>query len=261
MARHVSQLPFQQLSNQAASADTFDNFPSFLMSVRKTSDNGTISIFTKDGVIVHKIQDVLITCKGGPILIGICDSKGRYCVPLMQQHGHWQPHRPSKKARQTLQQANSVYDLPSIKHAIKWMHAVCGYPVKTTWVKAVKAGNFVGWPLLTVKNINRYYPETDETPKGHIHQQRKNVRSSKKPFEECNAAAALRGKKVKDIYIRMYDMRGTTFSNQTGQFPTRSERGNKYIMVLVKINSNAILIEPMKLCKDAKMIRAYDVLV
>ena len=165
MARHVSQLPFQQLSNQAASADTFDNFPSFLMSVRKTSDNGTISIFTKDGVIVHKIQDVLITCKGGPILIGICDSKGRYCVPLMQQHGHWQPHRPSKKARQTLQQANSVYDLPSIECAIKWMHANCGYPVKTTWVKAVKAGNFVDWPLLTVKNINKYYPKTDEMPK------------------------------------------------------------------------------------------------
>ncbi len=48
------------------------------------------------------------------------------------------------------------------------MHAVCGYPIKTTRVKAVKAGNFVGWPLLTVKNINKYYPETDETPKGHM---------------------------------------------------------------------------------------------
>jgi hypothetical protein len=32
-------------------------------------------------------------------------------------------------------------------------------------------------------------------------------------------------------------------------------------MVLVKIDSNAILIEPMKSCKDAEMIRAYDVLV
>ena len=80
----------------------------------------------------------------------------------------------------TLRQANSVYNLPSIKHAIKWMHAVCGYPVKTTWVKAVKAGNFVGWPLLTTKNINKNYPKTDETPKEHMNQQRKNVRSTKK---------------------------------------------------------------------------------
>ncbi len=84
MARHVSQLPFQQLSDWAASTDTFDNFPSLLMSVGKTSDNGTISIFTKDGITVHKEQDVLITCKGKPILIGIHDSKGRYRTPLMQ---------------------------------------------------------------------------------------------------------------------------------------------------------------------------------
>ena len=108
------------------------------MSVGKRSDGGFISIFTKDGVTVHKEQDVLITYKGKPILIGIHDSKGRYCIPLMQQRGHWQPRRPSKKARQTLRQANSVYDLPSIEHAIKWMYAVCGYPVKTTWIKAVK---------------------------------------------------------------------------------------------------------------------------
>jgi hypothetical protein len=141
------------------------------------------------------------------------------------------------------------------------MHAVCGYPVKTTWVKAVKAGNLLGWPLLTVKNINKYYPETDEMPKGHMNQQRKNVHSTKKPFKECNAAAALRRKKVKDIYVCTCDTHETTFSNQTGQFPTQSKRGNKYIMVLVKIDSNDILIEPMKLRKDAKMIQAYDVLV
>ena len=107
-ARHVSRLPFQQLSNRAASADTSNDFPSLLMSVGKTSDDGTISIFTKDGVIVHKEQDVLITCKGKPILIGIRDSKGCYSIPLMQQHGHWQLRRSSKKARQTLRQANSV---------------------------------------------------------------------------------------------------------------------------------------------------------
>jgi hypothetical protein len=51
------------------------------------------------------------------------------------------------------------------------------------------------------------------------------------------------------------------FSDQTGQFPTRSQRGNKYIMVLVEIDSNAILVEPMKSRKDEKMIRAYNALL
>jgi hypothetical protein len=39
------------------------------------------------------------------------------------------------------------------------------------------------------------------------------------------------------------------------------QQGNKYIMVMVEINSNAILVEPMKSCKDAEMIRAYDALL
>jgi len=103
------------------------------------------------------------------------------------------------------------------------MHTVCGYPVKTTRSKAVKAGHFVGWPLLTEKNINKYYPETDETPKGHMNQQQKNVRSTKTPFEVCNAAAALQRKKMKDIFFSTYDMRKTSFSNQTSQFPKQSK--------------------------------------
>jgi hypothetical protein len=101
-ARHGSRLPFKQLSDRAASADSFEDFPRSLMSVGKTSDDGTISIFTKEGVTVHKEQDALITCKGEPMLIGICDDKGRYRIPLVQQRGHWQPQKPSKKARHAL---------------------------------------------------------------------------------------------------------------------------------------------------------------
>ena len=68
-AKHVTQLPFQQLSPKANQADTFDDFPTSLMSVGKTEDDGTISIFTKEGITVHKEQDVLITYKAKPILI------------------------------------------------------------------------------------------------------------------------------------------------------------------------------------------------
>jgi hypothetical protein len=53
----------------------------------------------------------------------------------------------------------------------------------------------------------------------------------------------------------------TTFSDQTGQFPIQSLCGNKYIMVMVEINSNAILVKPMKNRKDDKMIRAYNALL
>ena len=105
---NVTALPIAQLPAQATEADTFTDFPHFLMSVGKTSDAGTISIFTKDGVTVHNEEDVLITCKGEPILIGARDERGRYRIPLIQQRGQWQPRTPSKKAKKALRQANSV---------------------------------------------------------------------------------------------------------------------------------------------------------
>ena len=69
------------------------------MSVGNSTDDGTISIFTKDGVTVHKEQDVLIKCKGKPILIGARDDQGRYRIPLLQQKGQWQP--PTTQTQET----------------------------------------------------------------------------------------------------------------------------------------------------------------
>ncbi|KAL7525268.1 hypothetical protein ACHAWF_001283, partial [Thalassiosira exigua] len=192
------------------------------MSVDKTSDAGTISIFTQDGVTIHNEQDVLITCKGAPILIGVRDdSNGRYRIPPVQHRGQWQPCKPSKKAKSILRQANSVYDLPSTEQAIKWMHAVCGYPVKSTWLVAIEAGNFVGWPLLTVRNVKKYYPKTTETSKGHMNQTRKNVRTTKappQPFEPCDTSK-LKDRKGRDIFTKVYDVHDTIYSDQTGNFP------------------------------------------
>ncbi len=155
---------------------------------------------------MFKEEDVLITCKGELILIGIQDGRGQYQIPLMQQRGQWQPRCPSKQARKALQQANSVYNLPSTEQAIKWMHAVCRYLVKLTWLKAIKAGNYVGWPMLTERNIQKYYPKATKTAKGHLNQTRKKVCSTKEkpePLETCNTSQ-LHGKKVCNVYTKTY---------------------------------------------------------
>lgn len=51
------------------------------------------------------------------------------------------------------------------------------------------------------------------------------------------------------------------FFDQTGQFPTCSQQGNKYVMVMVEIDSYAILLEPLTSWNDGEMIRAYGALV
>jgi hypothetical protein len=93
-ATFVMQLPFKDLSAKAKQAGTFQDFPSSLMSVGKTANDGTIFFFSKNDVTVHKETDVLITCKGKPILIGVCNEQGCYRIPLIQQRGQWQPRRP-----------------------------------------------------------------------------------------------------------------------------------------------------------------------
>ncbi len=120
----------------------------------------------------------------------------------------------------------------------------------------------MGWPMLNERNVQKYYPETTETAKGHLNQTRKNVRSTKAkaPLETCDNSQ-LQGKKVPDVYTNTYMVRESMFSDQTGQFHTRSQQGNKYIMVMVDINSNAILVEPMKSRKDEEMIRTYNALL
>ena len=166
------------------------------MSIKKTVDDGNIPIFTKDGITVHKEQDVLITCKGAPILTGKRDKRGCYCIPLIQWWGQWQRFKATKKSRKFPQEANIVSNLQSTEQAIKWMHSVCRYPVKSTWFKAIKTGNFVGWTLLTKVNVTKHYPKTNGTPKGHMSQIRKNVRSTgRKPTQlKVSDTTTLRGK-------------------------------------------------------------------
>ena len=66
-------------------------------------------------------------------------------------------------------------DLPSMGALVGFYHACAGFPVKQTWLKAIKAGNFNSLPGLTYSNATRYCPDADETIKGHLAQQRQNV--------------------------------------------------------------------------------------
>ena len=142
---------------------------------------------------------------------------------------------------------------------------MCGYPVNTTWLNMLKAGNYTGWPFLTIQNFQNYYLETTETPKGHINQTRKNVCSTKKTTPTINSLVFHRTRivqqhffpgKKRDVYTKVYDVRDTIFSNQTGKFTSRYRQGNKYVIVMVEIDSSGILMKPMKCIKDTEMLQA-----
>ena len=113
--------------------------------------------------------------------------------------------------------------------------------------------------MITERNVENYYPETTETPKGHMNKTRKNVRSTKPkrtPLEVTNTSK-LQGQKVHGIYTNIYEVRNTVFSDKTGQFPTRSQQGNKCITVMFEIDSNAILVKHIKSRNDVELTREY----
>ena len=73
---------------------------------------------------------------------------------------------------------------------------------------------------------------------------------------EVPKVATLQVHKARDVYTIVYEVRNIVFSNQTGQFPTRSQQGNKYIMVMVEIDSNVILVKPINNRKNEELTRA-----
>ena len=46
----------------------------------------------------------------------------------------------------------SAYNLTSVEALVQYLHTDDGFPVKSTWLDVIKAGNFVSWPGLKYQN-------------------------------------------------------------------------------------------------------------
>jgi hypothetical protein len=56
---------------------------------------------------------------------------------------------------------HNVYELPSVKPTIWYLHGVAGFPTKASWLKAIHKGNYLSWPLINVKTL----PSTSLNPR------------------------------------------------------------------------------------------------
>ena len=68
-------------------------------------------------------------------------------------------------------------------------------------------------------------------------------------FEEVDKTLPS-GLREKDVYIKVIEVKNTIYADQTGRFPVMSSSGHKYIMIMVEINSNVVMAEPMKSKRD-----------
>ena len=66
-----------------------------------------------------------------------------------------------------------------MEELVCYMHVAAGFPVKSTWLKAIKHGNYNSWPGLTYNNAAKYFPQSIETIKVHMVKSSQGVRSTK----------------------------------------------------------------------------------
>ena len=131
--------------------------------------------------------------------------------------------------------------------------------MKPTWLTALCKGFFATWLLLMESAVNKYIPELAEMAKRHMYQQCQRLRLTN-PNSTNNHNQPQR-QKGQDTYAQVYDMRNIMYTDQTGAFPIISCLGNWYLMVSCEIESNAILVEPMKNRSSGEMSKAYKTLM
>jgi hypothetical protein len=162
----------------------------------------------------------------------------------------------------TLQCANVLQLQTGIRQMVTYLHAAAFSPVKSTWIAAIVKGYYTSWPGLTPSAVQKYYPQTIATAKGHLDQTRQNIRSTKNKTVEAPTTIEMipqqePNNKITNQAFATVKETGKVYTDQTGQFPITSSNGYKYMLVMYHYDTNAILVEPLKTRHGNEMLRGY----
>ena len=88
-----------------------------------------------------------------------------HCTKLMQLLGkiNIKPHIPSTSNaasnQSTLHQANAIIRKDKYKTELaQYLHAAAVYPVLSTFIQAIKKGNFLSWPGIGSISFKKHLP-------------------------------------------------------------------------------------------------------
>ena len=138
---------------------------------------------------------------------------------------------------------------------VKYFHAAAGFPVKDTWLRAIKNNNYGSWPGLTYENARKYCPSKDETLKGHLVQTLQGIRSTKpKVQQQARPEPVLN---TNYLHLTVEPM-SKLYTDDTCRFPTIDQSGTRYIMIAFHTPTNSILVAPFKSRKYVHRMEAYN---
>ena len=132
--------------------------------------------------------------------------------------------------------------------------------------------------------MRAHFPESEETQKGHMQNERQGLRSTRKlakrknDVDGDNASSTeclpiINNLKHQDVFMctfdlknemqsKIYDqMKEKIYSDQRGKCPVRSSRSHQYIMVLINMDSSYISMEPMKTRHASQIVKTYQIMI
>ncbi len=74
----------------------------------------------------------------------------------------------------------NVYELKTQPEIVRYYHAAAGFPTIPTWLKAIKNNHYALWTGLTYEGVSNYFPESEETHKGHARKLKSGQGSTRK---------------------------------------------------------------------------------
>ena len=118
-------------------------------------------------------------------------------------------------------------------------------PTKATLVSAIKNDHLVRIPGLTEQLVSKHLSDLSATDKGHIHRNRKIIRSTRKNIVENDVHPEFDKSAPCEMYcyaaLADYNKRAI-YTDSTGRFPICAYDGSQYILLTYVYDANAFLV-------------------
>ena len=170
--------------------------------------------------------------------------------------------------------SNNVHTLSTKLDIIQYLHRAAFSPIVSSWTTAITAVFYTTWPVLKSALVRTHLPKSIATAKGHLRQDRQNVRSTRNTYPATTISnppvmttppLPLQEDKVRTqmAYLQTIELTGKVSTDQIGRFPVTSSQRSRYLMVLYDHDSNEILAKPItsrnrrKLIQSTRVLHAY----
>jgi hypothetical protein len=163
--------------------------------------------------------------------------------------GLWTTVLPTQSKPQAFPPAIHNQAMPA--NLVAFAHAALFSPALSTLDMALSKGFLPPFMGLSHQTLHKYPPHSEATIMGYLDNKHKNIQSTKAkataddieyefPVQPADTT------RTNQCYLSASEPKHLVYTDQTGQLPSTSNEGNKYLLVAYDYDSNCILLRPIR---------------